>query len=135
MKREAACACGGLRIALEGDPASVSSCCCQQCQRRTGGFFGVAAFYMKAQVAGVTGESHTFRRIGDSGLGLTFHFCPTCGSTVYWEPEFRPGLVAVAGGAFADPSFPAPARMVWTEYRHPFVRVPEGTPEFKRAPP
>ena len=47
-------------------------------------------------------------RTAESGNALTFHFCPTCGSTVYWEGEGFPGYVAVAIGNFADPNFPAP---------------------------
>ena len=41
-----------------------------------------------------------------SGNALTFHFCPTCGSTVYWENEGFLGYVAVAIGNFAEPKFP-----------------------------
>jgi hypothetical protein len=40
-------------------------------------------------------------RTAESGNALTFHFCPTCGSTVYWESEGFPGYVAVAIGNFA----------------------------------
>jgi hypothetical protein len=31
-----------------------------------------------------------------------FHFCPSCGSTVYWEPARKPDMIGVAVGAFAD---------------------------------
>src|SRR5262249_7842678 len=64
----------------------------------------------------------------ESGNALTFHFCPTCGSTVYWEGEGFPGLVAVAIGNFADPNFPAPTIAVWEESRHPWVSWPPDTP-------
>ena len=63
-----------------------------------------------------------------SGNALTFHFCPTCGSTVYWEGEGFPGYVAVAIGNFADPNFPAPTIAVWEESRHPWVSLPPDTP-------
>jgi hypothetical protein len=112
----------------------VSSCCCLQCQRRTGSLFGVTAFFAEAQVTAVEGEETTFRRIGHSGKGLNFHFCPRCGSTVYWEPEARPGRVAVAAGAFADPGFPAPQRMIWTESRHPWVCTPDDLPLHPQSP-
>jgi len=59
---------------------------------------------------------------------LTFHFCPTCGSTVYWEGEGFPGFVAVAIGTFADPNFPAPTIAVWEESRHPWISLPADTP-------
>ena len=133
-ERRAACACGQLSIRLSGDPQRVSSCCCQQCQRRTGSFFGVTAFFARGQVLATEGEATSFRRGSDSGGAITFHFCPRCGSSLWWDPEARPGLVAVAAGAFADPAFPAPERMVWTEHRHPWVCTPEGLPLFERNP-
>jgi hypothetical protein len=132
--RSAACACGDLRITLDGDPELVSTCCCQQCQRRTGSFFGATAFFREERIAAVDGESHVYRRTGESGHPLDFHFCPTCGSTVFWYPQARPGLVAVAAGAFADPDFPSPQRMIWTEHRHPWVLTPDGLALHERAP-
>ena len=127
--REAACACGALRLTARGEPRRVSMCHCAQCQRRTGAPFGVAAFFARADVA-VEGESRTYSRKGDSGMSLVFHFCPTCGANVYWEPERRPDAVAVAVGAFADPGFPAPEQTVWTEQRHDWVVWPDAWPAF-----
>jgi hypothetical protein len=51
-------------------------------------------------------EPVTYRSC-DSG-GATFHFCPECGSTVYWEIAAAPELLGVAIGTFADPTFPPP---------------------------
>ncbi|OAE19403.1 hypothetical protein AXG93_1224s1000 [Marchantia polymorpha subsp. ruderalis] len=42
-----------------------------------------------------------------------YHFCPDCGSTVYYENEDTPGVYAVPVGAFADPTFPAPQRSIY----------------------
>jgi Glutathione-dependent formaldehyde-activating enzyme len=44
-------------------------------------------------------------RTAENGNAITFHFCPTCGSIVFWEGEGFPGYVAVAIGSFADPNF------------------------------
>ena len=132
--REASCACGRLKLRLAGDPQYVSSCACQACQRRSGSPFGVAAFFNKDQVAGQDGEARVFRRTAESGNQVTYRFCPECGSSVWWEPEAMPERVAVAGGAFADPNFPAPQRMVWTDYKAAWVRPAEGVPLFPRAP-
>jgi len=62
-----------------------------------------------------------YRRSSDSGFPVTFHFCPDCGSTVFWEPERMPDRIAVAVGCFADPSFPAPSQSVWSERRHAWM--------------
>ena len=55
------------------------------------------------------------------GFPVVFHFCPDCGSTVFWKPQRVPELTAVAAGAFADPNFPKPANAVHLETRHPWV--------------
>jgi Glutathione-dependent formaldehyde-activating enzyme len=43
----------------------------------------------------------------DSG-GATYHFCPECGSTVYWELSIAPDMFGVPVGGFTDPTFPPP---------------------------
>ncbi|MDP3852962.1 GFA family protein [Phenylobacterium sp.] len=130
---DGACACGGLRISLTGPPALVSSCHCLACQRRTGALFGSSAFFPRDQIVSIAGDERTFQRQGDSGGTLTFHFCPTCGSTVYWDNPQVPHLVCVAVGAFADPSFQAPARTIWTETKHGWLDFPADTPSYPRA--
>jgi hypothetical protein len=131
---EAECQCGQLKIRLSGDPEYVSSCCCQACQRRTGALVGVTAFFAKEQLADQQGKASDFRRIVASGKPLDYHFCPQCGSTIWWEPQARPGRIAVAAGCIADAQFPPPQRMIWTEHRHPFVMVPDDLPLFEQAP-
>jgi hypothetical protein len=48
----------------------------------------------------------TFRSC-DSG-GATYHFCPDCGSTVYWDIPVAPDVLGVAVGGFTDATFPPP---------------------------
>lgn len=38
----------------------------------------------------------------------TYHFCPECGSTVYWDISIAPDVLGVAVGGFTDPTFPPP---------------------------
>jgi hypothetical protein len=116
--RHAACSCGQLYLTCEGEPVRVSMCHCLECQRRTGGAFGNQARFEKQQIKQISGNSTTFVRTSDSGALVTFQFCPVCGSTVYWEAESFPGLVAIAVGAFADPAFPAPTYSVFERRRH-----------------
>ena len=70
------------------------------------------------------GPSTTYVRVGDSGGKATFHFCPTCGVTVYYvigAGEY----VAIPVGTFADPTFPAPTYSVYEDRKHAWVVVPE----------
>lgn len=118
--RRATCACGALTVTCDGPPEKISLCHCQACQRRTGSPFGIAAFFPRDRVA-AHGPSTSYTRPADSGHSVTFHFCPSCGSNVYWEPSRMPHLIAVAVGAFADPGFPAPSQQVHTQHRHPWL--------------
>jgi hypothetical protein len=120
LARIATCVCGRLTASCSGDPAQVSLCHCLACQRRTGSTYGIAAFYPSDNVM-VAGNATAYTRQSDSGYPVTFYFCPNCGSTVYWSPDRKPDIVAVAVGAFADPAFPAPSQASYAEYRHSWV--------------
>lgn len=105
------------------EPAKVSLCHCLACQKRTGSAYGIAAFFSRADVR-VDGPSKSYERQSDRGFPVRFHFCPDCGSTVFWEPQRKPDFVAVGVGSFADPTFPAPTQFVYGEYRHAWVADP-----------
>ena len=110
---------------MSGDPVRVSVCHCFACQRRTGSVFGAQARFPRESVE-ITGRSTTYERIGDSGENrAVFHFCPVCGSTVYYTLSGMPGVVAIPVGAFADSSFPPPAFSVYEHRKHAWVRMPE----------
>jgi hypothetical protein len=96
-------------------------CHCLACQRRTGSVFAVQAWYPREQILPVVGVAKQCVRKADSGRRLTFSFCPECGGTVFWSAEQRPGLIAVAVGAFADPGFEKPGHSVWERKQHPWT--------------
>ena len=130
--RRASCSCGQLTLRCEGEPVRVSMCHCLACQQRTGSAFGVQARFAREQVHAIEGRATRFVRVGDSGGNATFHFCPTCGATVYWELDGMPGFVAVAVGAFADPGFPSPTFSVYEDRCHPWVAMPDSIIEHMR---
>nr|WP_312609032.1 GFA family protein [Agrobacterium pusense] len=69
------------------------------------------------------GNHNAFLRRGESGKKLEFRFCPCCGSTVYWLPEFRPNLVAIALGCFEDSSGIEPTQSVYEAMQFPWVSL------------
>jgi hypothetical protein len=123
--REAACHCGQLRLRVAGDPFAVSICNCIACQRRTGSAFGMQAGFKADQVE-VVGRFNDFARISDEAdrKEHVFHFCPDCGSQVFYTEPDDPELVVVSIGAFADPSFPPPTESGYDSRRHPWVGLP-----------
>jgi hypothetical protein len=118
--RIASCSCGQLKVTCEGEPVRISMCHCLECQKRTGNVFGTQARFPRERVT-IEGRSTQWTRLGDSGQPITFNFCPVCGSTVFWEINAAPGLVAVAVGMFADPGFPQPRISVYEGRQHPWA--------------
>ena len=124
--REAACHCGQLRLRVEGDPFAVSICNCLACQRRTGSAFGMQAGF-KADRVQIIGRFSDYARISDEAdrKEHVFHFCPDCGSQVFYTEPTEPDLVVVSVGSFADPTFPPPTESGYDSRRHPWLGLPE----------
>jgi hypothetical protein len=84
-----------------------------------------AAF--KAKQVQIAGRYKDFSRISDEAdrKEHAFHFCPDCGSQVFYTEPADPDLVVVSVGAFADPTFPWPTESGYDSRRHPWIRLPE----------
>jgi hypothetical protein len=126
-ERAASCRCGRLRATVTGEPVRVSVCHCLNCKKRSGSAFAVQARWPRDQVD-IEGPSKTFVIVADSGNRATFHFCPECGSDVYYEIDGKfddkfNDLVAIPLGAFDDPYFGAPAYSVWESRKHDWVEI------------
>lgn len=120
--RTAECRCGQLTAICSGDPVRVSVCHCLACQRRTGGPFAAQARFPIASVQ-VNGEWRVWERVADSGKKAWFRWCPDCGATVAYTNEGMDDQIAIALGAFADPTFPAPNFSVYENRKHPWIEI------------
>jgi hypothetical protein len=125
--RTASCRCGQLRATVTGEPVRVSVCHCLNCKKRTGSAFAVQARWPREQVQ-IEGRSNIFAKVADSGNRATFHFCPDCGSDVYYEIDGKfddkfNDLLAIPLGAFDDPYFLSPRFSVWEERKHDWVEI------------
>ncbi|MEI9986918.1 MAG: GFA family protein [Aliidongia sp.] len=127
VERTARCSCGALTIKATDEPIRISACHCDSCKRRTGSAFSVAVFYrIDRTIAG--GPSSRYVRTGDSGSPIEFHFCATCGSTVFWYPDFRPEWVGIAIGCFDDRTL-RPAQEVYEQDRLDWVTIAPARPD------
>jgi hypothetical protein len=129
--REAACQCGQLRLEVTGEPFAVSICHCLACQRRTGSAFGMQAGFNTEQVQ-IAGRFSDFSRLSDEEdrKEHVFHFCPDCGSQVFYTEPTEPNLIVVSTGSFADPSFPSPTESGYDNRRHHWVALPDTIQRF-----
>jgi hypothetical protein len=81
------------------------------------------------------GERKVYERDADSGNRIRFHFCPNCGSTLYWEGDRNPAVCGVAVGAFDTTAFPPPADSIWEESMYPWLRLPPKMDHHRQARP
>jgi hypothetical protein len=82
----------------------------------------------------VSGTVKSWRRSADSGRWLENHFCPDCGTNLYWTLEMRPEHVGVAYGCFTTP-VPEPIRAIWTEQKYGWVEFPESWSSYEKGSP
>ena len=121
--RTASCRCGQLRVECAGDPVRISVCHCLECKRRSGSAFAAQARWPAEHIT-IEGQSKSFDKAGYSGNVATFHFCPDCGSDVFYliDGKFE-GLVAIPLGAFDDPFFFKPNYSVYENRKHDWLEI------------
>jgi tetratricopeptide (TPR) repeat protein len=75
----------------------------------------------------VGGRFSDFSRISDEAdrKEHVFHFCPDCGSQVFYTEPTEPDLIVVSVGSFADPSFPPPTESSYDNRRHHWLELPD----------
>ena len=142
--RTARCACGRVEVTVEGEPALIAACHCDFCQKRTGSAFGYQAYFAQDQCIEIVGETKVYNGIEVDGVESqagkaqtpTYHFCTTCGSTVYYTvgDGSGHGLMSIAVGNLVDQDFPAPMREYYTKLRHHWVSPVKTAQQFQTFP-
>jgi glyoxylase-like metal-dependent hydrolase (beta-lactamase superfamily II) len=86
----------------------------------------------KSDQVQVSGRFSDYSRISDEAdrKEHVFHFCPQCGSQVFYTEPDDEDLIVVSVGSFADPSFPPPTESGYDSRRHLWVQLPESIQRF-----
>ncbi|MBB3949405.1 GFA family protein [Aureimonas jatrophae] len=117
--RSGGCQCGAVRFRLEGAPAHSSVCHCRMCQKAFGALYAPLLNVGEATLTWTRGEPARFRSSSHVRRG----FCSACGTPLTYE---APNGIALAIGAFDDPSDLAPSIQFGVEGKLPYVdRVPQ----------
>ena len=127
---QARCACGQLAVDVTGEPVLNALCHCDDCRRHTGSAFGWQAYFLEAQVGEPNGRSAA--RTVPVFEPQVRHFCPDCGTTLWWTAGTAPGLIGIAGGGFeagvlGEPiaSYRDGQRCVWLDLPENWTRYPD----------
>jgi hypothetical protein len=113
------CQCGAVRFRVEGALSDASVCHCRMCQKASGNFYLPLVSVRGAKLEWTRGEPKKFRSSNFAFRG----FCGECGTPLTYE---APDGIALAIGAFDDPSGLAPIIQWGIESKLPYVdHVPE----------
>ncbi len=132
-EHRASCQCGAVEVSAHVEPDFVVACNCKACQKRTGAPFGAGAYFKRNDLA-IAGDTWKWVRKADSGRELVNHFCPNCGTTLFWSLEMRADHLGVAAGCFNEP-LPKPVRIIWASEKHDWVVFPDNIEVLAGASP
>lgn len=126
------CHCSAIRYVVSGEPKTHALCHCRDCRRHAGAPMVGWAMFPADAVKIVHGEPKVYT---SSEHGRR-HFCPDCGTGLFYTNEtVLPGIIDVQSATFDDPgAVPAKAhiqiaeRITWMERAHEL-------PAFDRFPP
>ena len=124
------CHCGAIRYEVEGEPAHSALCHCSDCRRHAGAPM-VAWGLVKKEDLKVEGET---REYASSENGRR-HFCPNCGTGLFYTSEaVFPGQIDVQIATLDDPDSIVPQAQVQVAERIRWVKHIGEMPEFERYP-
>lgn len=131
MKLEGGCQCGAMRYSVEGEPQHVAFCHCTDCQKSSGAPTVAWAAFATGEFAVIAGEASSYSSNGDA----IRHFCPTCGSGLYYVNEaVLPGLVDIQVATLDDPDALQPQAHIQVAERIGWMKDAANMPEFERYP-
>ena len=131
MSLTGGCHCGAIRYSVQGDPAHVALCHCTDCRRSSGAPMVCWAAFTESDFAVTQGKPTVFN---SSGKAMR-HFCPQCGTGVYYtNAEFLPGIVDVQSATLDDPNALPPGIHIQTAERLHWMEQAHTLPSFERFP-
>ncbi len=116
------CQCGAVRFRVTGALKDSSICHCRMCQKAFGAYYAPLVSTRGALLEWTRGTPKHFR----SSNFVLRGFCENCGTPLTYE---APDGIAIAAGAFDDPSTLPPVVQYGVEGKLPFVDALHSLPE------
>lgn len=70
-----------------------------------------------------------------SSAGVSRSFCANCGTTLFFEATFMPGLIDITTESFDEPDEVLPTAQIWTRYETTCARKVPSMVRFEELPP
>ena len=93
------CHCGRVKFRAEGPVVKCSTCDCRGCQRATGTLKAPFVTVLRSAFTITEGEPASFRSASKAKCDChgVWHFCPKCGTQIFWKADKGNELDIFAG--------------------------------------
>jgi len=122
------CFCGQVRVEVEGLEKYACFCHCESCQRAAGAPVVAWATYARGTFKVTSGEVHWHH----SSPGVTRGICRSCGTSLTYENDKRPGEIDLTVNCLDDPTAPVLKAHIWTEDAQPWMKFDNGLPVYEK---
>ena len=129
------CLCGATQYRLTEEPLTLYACHCTDCQKRSGGAFGLSMWARRPAVEVTKGEAAVQNSLGADGSPRLARICAQCATRLWSEPPKHPNLAIVRPGTLDDTSWLKPVAHIWTRSAQPWFVFPPGAVRFEQHPP
>jgi len=121
-----------VRYTAQAEQTGAIVCHCTDCQKFTGAAFAALVPVQRAAMT-LTGPIKTHGAVGGSGKPVLRNFCAECGSSLFEEPQVRPGLAILFAGTLDDPKAVSPLREIFRDDALSWVHVEGDIPRFAKS--
>jgi len=130
-KLSGGCLCGETRFEVEGAPHFSCVCHCPSCRKAAG---APLVGWVMFDVAAVTCDRSKIKVFASSN-GVQRSFCAECGTTLFFEADFIPGLIDITTESFDTPEAVQPTAHIWTRHETKCIQDLSGMIRFEELPP
>jgi hypothetical protein len=124
------CLCGAITFEVEGDLPGPDACHCSMCRKHSGHYF--ASTDVPRSAVTIQGEQNvTWHQSSEKARR---GFCSICGSSLFWDPLFPAGWIAIAMGAFDTPTETRLAVHIFVADKGDYYDISDGVEQFEGPP-
>jgi hypothetical protein len=128
------CLCGATQYRVSEEPVMVYACHCTDCQKRSGGSFGLSVWVSRAAIEVTKGDAETHTSTTAEGRAQHLRMCGHCRTRLWSEPPKRPDIGIVRGGTLDDTSWLQPVAHIWARSAQPWFVFPNGVKTYDGQP-
>ncbi len=125
------CLCGAVAYETAGEPVMSALCHCPSCRRAAGSPAVAWAMFPRDKLT-MQGEEPS---VYASSPGVRRSFCGKCGTPLFFEADYIPGLVDVTIASFDAPEEVPPQMHIWNRYRLGWMNRVDALETYEELPP